>query len=156
MAQLKDKWNQVVIPTSDVLTGKGMLDLINITLQAKKFKYIIIVQMEAQGEVYLMRILRNLQYTPIRIKDFASTLQDIECFEWGSFYLFEDYPDKWDDPDHSFYPYVVEQTDSTIRAVDGSYAILYTPYDSVVEIIKKNYAVSEIKTDHLENLEYPF
>jgi len=155
MIELKqNKWNQVVIPIP--LSGKCMHDLMNIILGVKNFKYIILDDIEGFAEGYLMQILRNLQFTPIRLKDIASALQHVKGFEWGSFYLFEDYPKNWDNNGHYFDPYMVKQSDSTIRAMDGNYAYIYTPYDSVIEIIKKNFKTEDVITDYLENLDYPF
>lgn len=156
MNELKqNKWNLVVIPTSDALSGKGMHDLINVIMEVTNFKYVVLDDMEGMAKENLMRILRNQQYTPMRLKDLLLMLQDVECFEWGGFYLFEEYPESFDVADHIFDPYLVKQSDSTIRAMDGNYAYIYTPYDSVVEIIKKNYIIEDVITDFLENLDYP-
>ena len=153
----QNKWNLIVIPLSDAVSGKGMYDLINTMLEVKKFKYMVLDDIEGVAtDKYLIRILRNQQYTPWRLKDLMPAIKDVDAFEWGSFFLFEDYPDKWDHSDHFFEPYLVGQTDSTIRAMDGNYAYIYTPYDSMVEIIKKNYETEEVKIDFLENLDYPF
>jgi len=156
MIELKqNKWNQVVIPHSNALSGKGMQDLINLMMEVKKFKYVVLDDMQGIAQEYLMHIFQNQQHIVMRLKDLLPILQDVEWFEWGCFYLLEEYNENWDNEGHYFDFYMVKKTDSTIRAMDGNYAYIYTPYDSVAEIVTKNYTTEEIKTDFLENLDYP-
>ena len=70
------------------------------------------------------------------------------------FFYSKEFPKSWDDSGNI--TDLINQTDTTIRAVDNGYMYVYTPHESIVEIIKKNYEIEEIKTDFLENLDYPY
>lgn len=150
-----NKWNQVVIPTSVAMSGKGIHNLINLMLEVEPFKYIILEDMEGDAEEHLLHILQEQHYTPMRLKDLMPMLEDVKYFKLGSFYLFKEYPENWDDTDHTFDAYLVGPSDSTIRIVDKNNTYVYTPHDLVVDIIKKNYVIEEVKIDFIENLDYP-
>jgi hypothetical protein len=89
------------------------------------------------------------------IKDLLKVLNDVEQFDWGDFFLFKEYPNQWNNPGEEPYPYVVAQSDTTVRAIDDTYIYIYTPYPEIVKAIQENYLLESIKSDTLDNLDYP-
>lgn len=74
---------------------------------------------------------------------------------WGDFFLFTDFPKNWDNSQHALYPYLINQSKTTLRVIDGQYIDIYTPYKEIVDTITKNYITETVKYDILENLDYP-
>ena len=156
MSELKQKWNQVVISNPVPMSGMGIHNLINLMQEVEPFKYVILEDMEGIAEEHFLPILQEQHYTRMRLKDLIPMLLDVKYLKLGTFYLFKEYPENWDDTDHTFDAYLVGPSNSTIRIVDKNNTYVYTPHESVVEIIKKNYIIEEIKTDFLEGLDYPY
>ncbi|CDR34678.1 hypothetical protein [Criblamydia sequanensis] len=53
------------------------------------------------------------------------------------------------------YPYVISQSNTTLRAVDNQYFYVYTPYNQLVDALKANYTIEEIRKGTLDQLDYP-
>lgn len=95
----------------------------------------------------------------IDIDFLLNELPKVKQFDWADFFLFKDYPQEWKtntDLPYTEYPPLIDQTDTTIRAVDDQYIYIYTYIDEIVNIIKKNYEIESIKMSSLDNLEYPY
>ena len=93
----------------------------------------------------------------MKLEDFLEIVLFVKQFDWGDFFLFRDYPNNWINDPQMLYPEVIAQTDTTIRAVDDTYIYVYTHEKNrkILNIIKDNYEIESIKTDVLENLDYP-
>lgn len=89
----------------------------------------------------------------LNIKDTLSVINKIQQFDWADFFLFKNYPTNWND-DGEEYPYVISQTDTTIRAIDDQYIDIYTYNIEIVRLIKKNYILHHITTGSLIDFTY--
>lgn len=89
----------------------------------------------------------------LNIKNILSVINKIQQFDWADFFLFKNYPTNWN-ADGKEYPYVISQTDTTIRAIDDQYIDIYTPNTEIVRLIKRNYVLNHIKTGSLTDFTY--
>lgn len=53
------------------------------------------------------------------------------------------------------YPFVISQSDTTVRAVDDTYIYIYTPFEEIVKLLKDNFQIESEKDGLLEDLDYP-
>ncbi len=148
-------WTLITIVDPEGLPGKNIFKAINVLLKVIKFKFVILDYISGGGKSGIIYSLQKKQNQIINIHDFLDMLKNVDQFDWGDFFLFEEYPKNWDNPKGELYPYVIAQTDTTVRAVDDGYIYIYTPYKSLVNIIKENYEIESVKVDELENLDYP-
>ncbi len=144
----QNKWHKLILSDEAELSGISILKLMKYILEVEQFKFAILNNVELDGQGSLMRILNQRDVK--RVKDLMFILPDVEQFEWGDIFLFKEYPKLWDGSGNL--STLINHTGTTIRALDYFYTVVYSTYDSVVEIIKKNYEIEEIKTDLLENL----
>lgn len=152
----QNKWYQVIIPDEAALPGTSILELLKCIMKVEHFEFVILDEIVGAGKNWLMRILKNHQQNVMRVKDLMFTLPDVQQFEWGDFFLFKEYPELWDEPEKTKYPYLINQTDTTISADDYFYMVVYTPHDSVINNInKKKYEIRAVKNNFLKNLDYP-
>ncbi|WP_068471241.1 hypothetical protein [Candidatus Protochlamydia phocaeensis] len=121
------------------------------------FKFIILDYIEGSGKKDgVISSLKKKQGMAIKLDQFLQELNDVKQFDWGDFFLFKEFPESWEDPKGALYPYVVAQTNTTIRAVDNQYIYVYTPYRELVDLIKNTYpTIESIKEDALNNLDFP-
>ena len=146
----KPYWTLIEIEDPAFLPGKSFSDILLFLLEIVNFKFVILDDIEGSGKKYLLALLQEKEDTVMDIKYFLKILDDVEHFEWGDFFLFKEYPNQWNNPKGELYPYVIAQTDTTVRAIDSTHIFIYTPYQEVVKVIKKNYLVESIKTTILE------
>jgi hypothetical protein len=150
-----NKWTLITIDDPAFLPGKSIYDMIRLLLKIIDFKYIILYDIEGASEYGLIPELQKLENEVIQLREFLKTLCKIKQFDWGNFYLFKEYPKNWSSIKSLKYLYHIGHSDTTIRAVDDQYIYIYTPYEEIIKIIKENYTIESIKTDLLENLDYP-
>ncbi len=151
------KWHQIIINDPECLPGRIIYDIIQILLQQVEFKFIILNDIEGAAQDWLMPKLFSLENEVLNIENFLNIVCEVQQFDWGDFFLFKEYPVKWSNPQKITYPYVIMQTDTTLRAVDDQYVYIYTPHQKIVDaLVSTNYTIESIKTDVLEKLEYPF
>jgi len=110
---------------------------------------------EQEKAIKAYSFLRNAQNKSIDLDELLSYIGDIRQFNWGDFFLFESYPSSWINDKNEYYPYIISQADTTIRAIDSQYIYIYTPYQGVVDLINANYLIESIKQGSLESLDYP-
>jgi hypothetical protein len=151
----KTYWTLIEIKGSAFLAGKSVFDILLFLLEVVSFKFVVLDGIEGCGKDWLISSLQEEEDTIMNIKDFLKVLNDVKSFEWGDFFLFKEYPSQWNNPKGELYPYVIAQTDTTVRAFDGTHIFIYTPYQEVVKVIKEHYLVKSIKTTTLDNLDYP-
>jgi hypothetical protein len=153
------KWHLITIDTIDdplFLSGKIFCDLIQLLLKVIPFRYGILDAVQGSGKGYIIFLLQQKRDVVRLIDKIFRILLRVENLEWGDFFLFKEYPRHWKNPEGELYPYVIAQSDTTLRAIDGRYIYIYTPYQEVVELVKANYEIESLTTDTLENLEYPY
>ena len=151
---LVNAWQLVTIDDNpQLLAGKSIFDLIQLLQKQLVFKYVILKDIEgiAEGAVFL----RDKEGEVLEIDYLLKNICNVIQFEWGDFFLFTNYPINWNS-ENLDYPYLINQTDSTVRAVDNQYMYVYTPSEKVVDALKNNYKIESIKSDILENLDYPY
>jgi hypothetical protein len=155
MSEDKPYWTLIRIEDPAFLPGKSFFDILIFLLEIVNFKFVILDDIEGCGKKYLLALLQEKEDTVMDIKYFLKILDDVEHFEWGDFFLFKEYPNHWDNPKGKFYRHTIAQTDTTVRAVDSTDIYIYTPYQEIVKVIKERYLIKSIKTDILDNLDYP-
>ena len=151
----KPYWTLIEIEDPAFLPGKSFSDILLFLLEIVNFKFVILDDIEGSGKDWLISSLQEEENTVMDIKDFLKILDDVKHFEWGDFFLFKEYPHHWDNPEGKFYRHTIAQTDTTVRAIDDTHIFIYTPYQEIVKVIKEHYLVKSIKTDILDNLDYP-
>lgn len=151
-----NKWYMITIDDPEFLSGKSIYDTIVLLLKNIEFKYVILNDIVGTGMPGAIPSLINQEDNVMDLHDFLRVLPDVKQFEWGDFFLFKEYPKGWDHPEKCDYTYLLPQSNTVVRAIDNQYIYIYTPIDSIVQIIKKNYQIESFKFDVLENLDYPY
>lgn len=147
-------WTLITIDDPAFLAGTSISEIIGILLQVIDFKFIILN--DIQGAAEAAALLEEQENQVMLLSDFLKIVSNVVQFDWGDFFLFQEFPNSWKKVKEASYPYAVAQTDTTIRAVDDQYIYVYTSHQRIVEIINKNYKIESIQTDILENLDYPY
>ncbi len=148
---LNPEWILITIVDPKNLPGESILTLIKLLLKVVKYEFVILDYIYGAGILPLIEKENNV----ITINELMNMLPEVKQFDWGDFFLFKEYPKHWNNNTKELYPYVIAQTDTTIRAVDDGYIYVYTPYPIVADIIKKKYEIESLKIDMLEKLDYP-
>ena len=137
------------------LPGKSFIDILQLLSSICKFNFIITDCIDGSGKDWIISNLQDKNNTVFKFDEILQLLCDIKQLDWGDFFLFKEYPQNWTNSKEELYPFVVSQSDTTIRAVDNQYIYIYTPYPEIVEILKNTYVVEEIKIGPLNTLDYP-
>jgi hypothetical protein len=154
---IKNQWMLITIDDSNFLESKSISKIFNLLLTIVEFNFVILTDIQGSGKDWVITNLKKQENRPIKMNDFLEILKNIKQFDWGDFYLFQQKPLKWiNTEDILDYPKLISQSETTIRAVDNQYIYIYTPYQEIVEVIEENYTIESIKTDTLENLDYPY
>jgi hypothetical protein len=149
-------WTLITIDDPNFLSGKSISDAIQTLLEAVKFKFVILDNIDGSGKDWLIYTLQKEKDAVTPVDNFLKILCDITQLDWGDFFLFKEYPRNWSNFEGKPYSDIIAQTDTTVRMVDNQYIYIYTPYQEIVNIIRENYEVESIKMDILENLDYPY
>ena len=144
----------VVIEDPNAVPGKTIYDFFKILMEVLELKFIVLDYIVGGG--VSIANYQNQSDLILNISDFLKELKGVDQFERGDFFLFRDYPSEWENPDEESYPYVIQQTDTTLRVVDNTYLYLYTPYSAVEKQIMDVYKIESIKIASLEKLDYHF
>ena len=145
-------WNRISIIDPNGLPGKSIADAIKCIQRSMNFKFVIIDDIIGAK----ISVLLDKENTIMEIKDLLEIINEVIQFDWGDFFLFQEYPKNWENFKGLSYPDLVRQTDTTVRAIDDTYIYVYTPFQEIVNILKENYQIESMKTDFLENLDYPY
>jgi hypothetical protein len=149
------KWTLITLEDSEFLPGKNIVNIIQLISHVLNFNFIILDYIYGAANNGLILSLQEKRNTILKLEDVLKDISRVTQFDWGDFFLFKEYPKHWNNPKGEQYPYVLSQTDTTIRAIDDQYIYVYTPFEEVINLVKKNYQIESIKTDFLENLDYP-
>lgn len=149
----KTPWYLITIDDPNFLSGESVIELIRLLIKTKPFKYVILDDIDCSGSVLeINKMIDN----PTELETLFQALVGRSQFIWGDFFLFVEYPEFWDAPENATYPYLVEQTSTTIRTVDGQYFYIYTPYHDIVKAVSSKYRVESLKMNSLDKLDYPY
>lgn len=149
-------WYLVIIDDAPkFLPGKSFIDIIQLLSTAGGFNFVITDYIDGSGKDWVIQNLQDKTNTIFKIDEILKILYDVKQLDWGDFFLFKNYPQNWTNPKEEFYPFVISQSDTTVRAVDDQYLYIYTPSLEIVELLKNTYAIDEIKTGPLDTLDYP-
>lgn len=150
------KWHLITIDDPNFLPGKNIIQLLKLMRTLIPIQYVILDDVEGSGSDGLINSLQNLENTPLKLDTLLEKLIGVNQFEWCDFFLFIENPLTWhNSPDYD-YPNLINQSDITIRAIDGQYMYLYTPLSVMESLIKEKYTLESFSTDFLENLDYPY
>lgn len=149
-------WYLVIVDDAPkFLPGKSFINILQLLSPIGKFSFVITDCIEGSGKDWVISNLQHKKNTVFKFDEILQLLCDIKQLDWGDFFLFKECPKNWTNSKGVLYPFVVKQSDTTIRAVDSQYLYIYTPYIEIVEVLKNTYNVEEIKTGSLETLDYP-
>ncbi|KAF3361870.1 hypothetical protein PHSC3_001637 [Chlamydiales bacterium STE3] len=151
----KSKWHLVTLELNDGPTGEAISKIIFYLKNVIRPNFVILDYIDGGSKGNQIAYLKDRENQILKLEDFLKILNYIQIFDWGDFFLFEEIPARWEGEKDILYPPLVARTDTTVRAVDGTYAYVYTPHRGVVDIIKKNYEIESLTTDFLTNLPYP-
>jgi hypothetical protein len=151
-----DRWFLIIIKDDLPLPGKSFFDVISLLITCINFKFVIINDINGAAENGLIYFLQKKEGKILSVQTILNILNDIIQFDWGDFFLFSEKPLNWENPQDYYYPTLIKQTDTTVRAVDDTYIYIYTPFQVIVDIIKSNYKIESVKEDALEKLDFPY
>lgn len=149
-------WYLVIIDDPEFLRGQSIFEILKFLSNIDKFKFTILYDIFGFAQNGLMINLQEKENTVISLQEFLNVVCKVRQFEWGDFFLFKRKPIGWDNPDDRFYPNLVAQTDTTVRAVDNQYIYIYTPSNEIVDRIKEKYKIESITYNILTELDYPY
>ena len=155
MIELLQKWYLVTVDDPHFLPGQSIYKLIELLLSKVLYKFVILFDIEGAGNDGLIYSFQQQENAVIGLNEFLKKLSHIIQFDWGDFYLFEEYPSHWLNTNREYYYNRMGLTYTTIRAVDGQYIYVYTRKQEIVELITSNYITESVKTNFLNRLEYP-
>ena len=147
-----NNWTLITIDDPAFLPGESIFDIIQLIIKEIEFKFVIPDEIYGAGVGPLFKKENSI----LVIEEFLNLLSGVKQFDWGDLFLFKEYPKNWDNPGDGDYPYLIAQTETTVRAVDDQYIYIYTPYKEIVDVIKANYEIESIKNGPLESLDYPY
>jgi hypothetical protein len=151
------EWHLVTIDDPAFLRGKSIFDMLKFLSQHGKFKYVILNDIVGTSQNGLMAILQEKENSVLKLNDFLNVVCDVRQFEWGDFFLFKEYPQDWvDATTGDYYPPIIEKTDTTVRAIDNQYIYIYTPHQSIADVVLDKYEIESIKTSPLNALDFPY
>lgn len=151
--KLKSSWKLITIDDPLFLPGKSIYDVIKLILKKVDLKFVVISEVYGCGISSLLEV----EYEIIKIDQLLKVICEVKQFDWCDFYLFLQYPKDWFQPTGiTDYPFLIQQTYLTIRAVDDQYIYIYTTSEEIARLINKSYLIESLKTDQLENLEFPY
>ena len=128
---MNSKWYLITIEDPAFLPGISISNIIQLFLKNIEFKFVILNDLNGAGISSLLEIENEI----IKIEDLLKIINQVIQFDWGDFFLFKEYPQNWKNLRKiPYYPNLVIQTDTTIRAVDDQYIYVYTPYDVIVNL----------------------
>lgn len=160
MKNITANWYLVTIDDPDFVIGESIYKILSVILKKIEFKYVILEDIIGSPKVpeYLGLIsdLQEQMDTPLVLKDFLPILNVVKQFDWGDFFLFKEFPKNWNPSENYDYPYVIAQSNTTVRAIDNQYIYVYTPYEELVDWIKSKYEIESLKSGSLEELDYPY
>jgi hypothetical protein len=156
---IKTQWIQIIIRDEEALPGKNLHKIINLIKNLINVSFIILNDIDGAGTIIngigtTISFLRNLQGEAVRLEEVLTSIFETKQFDWGDFFLFSEYPTDWNYTGLKLSP-MVAQTTSTVRAVDDTYIYIYTPFEAVLEELKKKYEIESIRVDDVANLDYP-
>ena len=101
-------WTLITIDDSKFVSGESICNVIQLVIKAIKIKFITLF--EIYGTSTEVAMLEKLENKIIGISDLMKMIYEVKQFDWGDFYLFKDFPEKWDNPKDESYPYVIAQS----------------------------------------------
>ena len=144
-------WTLITIVDPYCLPGKSIFNIMEIINYAIKFNFVILD--DIHGAV--ISNLKSIENKVIEMDEFLKIVVLVKQFDWGNFFLFKNYPEKWKNTPQMSYPELIIQTDTTVRAIDDGYIYIYTPNICIINTIKANYEIETFKSNSLEKLDYP-
>ncbi len=148
----KSNWSLIIIADQKNLPGQSIFQILQTILQVVKYQYVIIDDIIGAGVSNLI----NKENEILKVEDLLAIVREVIQFDWGDFFLFEEYPKFWKNTKNMTYAEVIIQTDTTIRAIDDGYIYVYTPSLKITNKIQENYIIDNISSGPLKNLSYPY
>lgn len=146
-------WNLIIVIDPEGLPGKTLISVLDLIQSIVCFKYVVLHDING---AYVAPLVKQ-EGKIIEIQTISHIIRNVKQFDWGDFFLFKEYPKNWDKIEKYFdYPNYIIKSDTTIRAIDDTYVYIYTPYPELIGSIKNHFIVETVKTDRLENLDYPY
>ena len=151
------KWLLITVEDPKFLKGSSIYEMMKLILNHFDFKFVVLNDVEGspiKGKNWSLLPLKKNNL--LESQEFLNLLHDdIKQLDWGDFFLFKEYPINWNNSNRPPYPYLIAQSDTTVKCVDNQYFYTYTSYEEMIELIKKNYKIESIKTAPLNELDYP-
>jgi len=147
-------WYLVTIDM-EYLTGRHLVDMLSLAKKINNYNYAVVDRIFAISQSGIMELLTNKPEKIFEIENLLELINKIDHPEWADFFLFKEYPRDWENPEDELYPYLIVQSDTTLRAVDDQYLYIYTQSKQLVDAIKSKYEIESEKMDLLENLDFP-
>ena len=153
----KNKWYLITIDNIGMINGDGFFNIINLIKTVQKFKYVILNDIEGSPKSDHKGLVAFFQYQEgkvLLLQDYLKDVTGVLQFDWADFFLFKKKPENW--ICYELYSDNIEQTDTTVRAIDGQYIYIYTPNHEIVDLVKSKFNIESLKFDLIEKLDYPY
>lgn len=139
----------------EYLTGISIFKMLKFIQVSEKVNYVIFDDILGFSEAGIIGSLREDIGEIYEIDKFLEIILKIEHFEWGDFFLFEEYPKGWDSAEVNSLPVKIARTDFTLRAVDDQYMYIYTKRRNFIDMVEQKYEIESVKQDLLDRLDFP-
>lgn len=153
---ITSKWYLIVINDPNFLRSDSLISVVESLKTIMPFNYVILNDVQGTGASGMIEGLQKLENEPIEIDKILKWFLEVKSFEWCDLFLFCKAPQTWDNPNDYEYPNLIQQTDTTVRCVDGQYIYIYTPHDIVLDAVKDKFTVESVSHDILNKLDYPY
>jgi hypothetical protein len=148
----KTAWYLITIDDPAFLPLKSIYGVISLIKTIINFRFAILNDINGGFVAELI----DLEGEIMTIENLFHLLSGSGQLDWGDFFLFCEKPEDWNNPKDYYYPTLIKQSDTTVRAVDDQYIYIYTPCVKIRDLIKANYKIESIKEDALEKLDFPY
>ncbi len=149
------KWIQIIIKDSEFLPGKNISNIIQLITKINSFEYVVLDYLSGASDNGVIGLLKEQERKILKLDEVLPLISKVIQFDWCDFFLFKNFPKTWDSRPKELYPYVIVQTDTTVRAVDDQYIYIYTQITEIFDLVKKQYEIESVLIDYLENLDFP-
>ena len=151
----KNKWFLITIDDPKFISVASILDVFTNISKIIDLKFVVLERIQGAANSGLIVTLQHKENILMNLDEALMLVQNVESLEWGDFFLFKTVPINWSNPINELYPFIIKQTDLTLRIVDNQYFYIYTTNNCIVTHFEDNYNLESVTLDFLDNLDFP-
>lgn len=150
------KWYLITIDDPFYLSKTSVKNLLNFILEFVCFNYVVVDDIQGSGEDWVISNMQKKQGSIFNKNEFFKFIDALKQLDWGDFFLYKEYPANLSTNKKGDYPYLISQTDTTLRLVDSQYFYIYTQSNVLINELRKKYKIESVVHNFLTHLDYPF